>query len=666
MGQQNLSRIMRPQQIAVVGASDREGTVGNALIQSLLQGGYAGKVLPVNPKYGSVHGLPAAQSVLDLAPGVDLALIATPIEIVPAVVQDCVDRKMGGAVILSSGGKEAGELGREREKKILEVALPAGFRLIGPNCLGMILPRERLNASFVLGMPDAGPLAFVSQSGGICSSILDMAAKQRIGFSHFISVGSMIDVDFGDMIDYLGGDDAVKSILLYIENLTNFRKFMSAARSVARVKPIIVLKAGRSQAGAKAAASHTGAMVGEDAVYDVAFKRAGLVRVDTIEELFDCAEIMAKQPRPRGSRLAIITNGGGPGVMAADFLARRGLEPASLAPETVAALDAILPSYWSRNNPVDILGDASVATFRQALAICLRAHEIDGILLIHAPQAMTRPQELAETLVETIKGRQYPIFACWMGGKSTEEALNYLNGAGIPTFETPERAIRAFLHMVAYAENQEMLLEVPPKLTRDMLFDRNRAGEILTWNQKEGFLADADAWGVLAAYGLPVIRTEKADTEEQASRVARTLGYPVAMKLYSSEIIHKSDAKGVRLDLRSDVEVRQAFRQILESASRYRPGTRVEGVTLQPYLAAPDFEILLGAKRDKDFGPVILFGMGGIFTEILKDRALGLPPMNRLLARRMMQETKTHTLLQGYRNRPPADFELIEEMIMRL
>ena len=666
MGQYNLSRIMRPQQIAVVGASEREGTIGNALMQSLLQGGYTGRVLPVNPKYQDVHGFPAVESVLSLSEGVDLAVIAAPIETVPEIVQGCVQRKMGGAVILSSGGKETGQRGSEIEKMILDAALPAGFRVLGPNCLGMILPRQNINTTFVSGMPAAGHLAFVSQSGGICSSILDMARKQRIGFSHFISVGSMIDVDFGDMIDYLGGDYAVKSILLYIENLTNFRKFMSAARAVARVKPIIVLKAGRSRAGAKAAASHTGAMVGEDAVYDVAFKRAGIVRVDTIEELFDCSEVMAKQSRPRGSRLAVITNGGGPGVMAADFLARRGHEPALLAPETVTALDAVLPAFWSRNNPIDLLGDASAETFRKVLELCLNAHEFDGILLIHAPQAMTSPQQLAETLVEAMKGRQYPIFACWMGGKSTEEALAYLNRSGIPTFETPERAIRAFLYMVAYAENQEMLLEVPPKLTRNMVFDREGAEEILTWYQDEGFLAEADVWKILSAYGLPVIRTERADTEEQASRVGRAIGYPVAMKLYSSDVIHKTDVGGVRLDLRSDAEVRRAFGQILESVSRCRQDARVEGVTIQPYLAAPDFEILLGAKRDKDFGPVILFGMGGIFTEVLKDKALGLPPMNRLLARRMMQETKANTLLQGYRNRPAADLEQIEEMIMRL
>ena len=666
MGQHNLNRILKPRQVAVVGASDKAGTIGNALMKNLLEGGYAGTVLPVNPKYEAIHGRQAYRSVSDLEEGVDLAVIATPILTVPAVVQECVNRKIGGAIVISAGGKEVGAQGSAVERRIRDIALPAGLRLLGPNCLGMIWPGGNLNTTFVSGMPAAGHLAFVSQSGGICSAILDMALKQGIGFSHFVSIGSMIDVDFGDIIDYLGNDYSVKSILLYIESLTNFRKFMSAARSVARVKPIIVLKVGRSSAGARAAASHTGAMVGEDAVYDVAFKRAGIVRVDTIEELFDCAEIMAKQPRPRGSRLAIITNGGGPGVMAADFLARHGHEPAQLEPETVTRLDTILPSYWSRNNPIDILGDATVERFRQVLDVCLHARELDGILVILAPQAMAIVLEVAHTLVAALKGHQYPLFTCFMGGNSTGEALAFLNGSGLPTFETPERAIRAFLHLVTYAENQEMLLQVPPKLTRSLHFNRKKAADILAWTPEEGFLPEADARGILAAYGLPLIRTEKANTEEQASRLSRSIGYPVTLKLNSPDIVHKTDAGGVCLDLRSDAEARGAFQQIMASAARYQPGARIEGVTIQPFLARPDFEILLGAKRDADFGPVILFGMGGIYTEILKDRALGLPPMNRLLARRMMQETKVHTLLQGYRNRPAADLELLEEMIMRL
>ncbi|MEE4358647.1 MAG: bifunctional acetate--CoA ligase family protein/GNAT family N-acetyltransferase, partial [Desulfococcaceae bacterium] len=436
--------------------------------------------------------------------------------------------------------------------------------------------------------------------------------------------------------------------------------------SVSRIKPIIVLKSGISRAGAKAAASHTGAMAGEDAVYDAAFKRAGIVRVDTIEELFDCAELMAKQPRPRGHRLAIITNGGGPGVMATDTLGRYGQEPAPLDAETLKSLDAFLPPFWSRGNPIDILGDASPKRFSSTLEVCFKSENLDGVLVILAPQALTEPLSVAETLASTMKGHRYPVFTCWMGGKSIEKAVDILNEAGIPTYETPERAIRAFLYMVEYARNLETLLEIPPKLAGHMVFDQEKARQLLSGATANEFMPESDSKEVLMAYGLPVIRTETAKTEAGASAIGSEMGYPLVMKLHSPDITHKTDAGGVRMDLRSDADVIDAYRQILASARSYKPDARIEGVTIQPYFSNPDYEILLGAKRDPSFGPVILFGMGGIFTEVLKDRALGLPPMNRLLARRLMQETKAYTLLQGYRNRPAADMDQLEEMIVRL
>jgi acetyltransferase len=390
------------------------------------------------------------------------------------------------------------------------------------------------------------------------------------------------------------------------------------------------------------------------------------VRVDTIEELFDCAELMAKQPRPRGPRLAILTNGGGPGVMATDTLARYGQEPAPLDPETLQAFDAFLPDFWSRSNPIDILGDASAERFDRALAVCFSSKNLDGVLVILAPQALTDPLSVAETLAAAIQERRFPIFACWMGGKRIASAVDVLNAAGIPTYDTPERAVRAFLYMVEYARNLEMLLEVPPKIAGGMTFDREKARRLITGAAARGFLSESDSNEILTAYGLPMIRTQIATTEAQAARIARELGYPVAMKLHSPDIPHKTDAGGVRLDLRGDADVGEAYRQILSSARGYKPDARVHGVTLQPYFSNPDYEILLGAKRDPNFGPVILFGMGGIYTEVLKDRSLGLPPMNRLLARRLMEETKAYSLLQGYRNRPAADMQQLEEMIIRL
>ena len=666
MGQYNLNRIFKPRHVAVVGASEKAGTIGHALMRNLIDGGFSGMLLPVNPKYKAMHGQACFESVSALETGVDLAVIATPIHSVADIVSECVEKKVGGAIIISAGGKEVGEEGREIEEKIHGIAHGGGLRIVGPNCMGIIRPGVNLNASFASEMPVAGNLAFVSQSGAICTAILDMALKERIGFSHFVSIGSMLDVDFGDMIDYLGNDSSAKSILLYIESLTNFRKFMSAARSVSRVKPIIVLKSGRSPAGAKAAASHTGAMAGEDAVYDAAFKRAGIVRVDTIEELFDCAELMAKQPRPRGPRLAILTNGGGPGVMATDTLARYGQEPAPLDPETMQALDSFLPTFWSRGNPIDILGDASAERFRRALEVCFNSKNLDGVLVILAPQALTDPLSVAETLAAAMQKRQYPVFACWMGGKRIATAVDVLNAAGIPTYDTPERAVRAFLYMVEYTRNLEMLLEVPPKMTGHMVFDQEKARHLIAAAPDQGFVPETDSKEILAAYGLPVIRTEIAETEAQASRIGREMGYPLVMKLHSPDITHKTDAGGVRLDLRGDADVCEAYNQIISSARQYKPDARIEGVTIQPYFSSPDYEILLGAKRDPNFGPVILFGMGGIYTEVLKDRALGLPPMNRLLARRLMQETKAYALLQGYRNRPAADMQRLEEMIIRL
>jgi acetyltransferase len=666
MSQYNLNRIFKPRHVAVVGASEKAGTIGNALVRNLIAGGFAGMLLPVNPKYKAIHGHECFGSVSVLEMGVDLAIIATPIHSVVDIVNECVEKKVGGAIIISAGGKEVGEEGREIEEKIQHSAHGSGLRIVGPNCMGIIRPGVNLNASFASEMPVAGSLAFVSQSGAICTAILDMALKERIGFSHFVSIGSMLDVDFGDMIDYLGNDSTAKSILLYIESLTNFRKFMSAARSVSRIKPIIVLKSGRSPAGARAAASHTGAMAGEDAVYDAAFKRAGIVRVDTIEELFDCAELMAKQPHPGGPRLAILTNGGGPGVMATDTLARYGQEPALLDSETMQALDSFLPTFWSRGNPIDILGDASAERFGRSTEVCFNSKNLDGVLVILAPQALTDPLAVAETLAAAMQKRRYPVFACWMGGKRIATAVDVLNAAGIPTYDTPERAVRAFLYMVEYTRSLEMLLEVPPKMTGHMVFDQEKARRLIAAAPAQEFLPETDSKEILAAYGLPVIRTEIAETEVQASRIGREMGYPLVMKVHSADITHKTEAGGIRLDLRCDADVCEAYNQIISSARRHKPDARIEGVTIQPYFSNPDFEILMGAKRDPNFGPVILFGMGGIYTEVLKDRALGLPPMNRLLARRLMQETKAYSLLQGYRNRPAADMERLEEMIIRL
>lgn len=663
-----MEQFFNPKSIAVIGASNKKGSFGFILVDNLIQGGFAGPVFPVNPNYEQVQGLKAYSSIKEIVPPPDLAIIATPIATAPEIVRQCVRAGTKGVIIISTGGKELGEAGGLIEEQIQGAAEGSGLRIIGPNCLGIVRPSKQLNASFATGMPAKGNLAVIAQSGSICTAILDRAIQENTGFSHFVSIGSMLDVDFGEMIDYLGNDGSVKSILLYMENLTNTRKFMSAARSVSRIKPIIVLKAGRSSAGSRAATTHTGAMAGEDAVYDAAFKRAGIVRVPSLARLFDCAELMAKQPRPSGSRLAIITNGGGPGIMAADTLAEYGLEPAQIPEETVWQLNEILPSHWSQGNPIDILGDATIERFTQTLEICLASKDFDGVLVIMVPQALTRPEDVATALAKLVKRKRFPVFACWMGGKQMNKALTILNQANIPTYETPERAVRAFLYMVEYGKNLELLSQVPPKLSTDLFFDRDFVFRSIheSFEQEIEVLSEIQSKKILAAYGIPVNETVLVTSADEAVARAAEMELPLAMKLLSPDISHKSEAGGVQLDLRNEADLRQAFERIIAGARAFDPKARITGVSLQPYIAHPEFELLIGSKVDENFGPVLLFGAGGVFAEVLNDRALGLPPLNRLLARRMMEETRILQLLKGYRNHPPADLEKLEELLIRL
>ncbi|MFH1103168.1 MAG: bifunctional acetate--CoA ligase family protein/GNAT family N-acetyltransferase [Pseudomonadota bacterium] len=669
MGLYNLDRIFFPKSIAVIGASEKEKSIGYALMKNLVDGGFEGNLIPVNPKYRKIFGIEAVPSVSGLKSRIDLVVIASPIRYVSDIINECTSIGVGGAIIISAGGKEIGEEGKNIEEKIRQNARKGSLRILGPNCLGLIHPAHKINASFATEMPTPGRLAFISQSGAICTAILDLAFQENIGFSHFVSMGSMLDVDFGDMIDYLGNDPKVGSIILYIESLTNHRKFMSAARAVSRVKPIVVLKSGRSAAGARAAASHTGAMAGEDMVFDAAFQRAGIVRVDTIEELFNCAELMAKQPRPKTSNLVIITNGGGPGVMAADSLARFGVDPTPLKPETLKALDGVLPPFWSHNNPIDMLGDATAERYAKTLEICAKDKNIGGIMVIMAPQALSDPEDVAKTLVKAVAGKNIPIFTSWMGGKTMSGGIETLNQAGIPTYETPEKAVRAFLYMVSYARNLEMLREIPPRFSMEIRYDRSKVTRLIENGLKDGsggMMPEDEARSILEAYGIRLNPVEIARSEEDAVFLADRMGYPLVMKVFSPDISHKTEAGGVHLDLRSGMDIRSAYLKIMTGAQAYKPGARVLGVSLQPYIEKPDYEILIGAKRDDNFGPVVLFGLGGIFTEVLNDRAVGLPPLNRLLARRLMEETKAYRLLKGYRNRPAAKMELLEEMLVRL
>jgi acetyltransferase len=663
-----MDKIFHPKSIAVVGASERQGSVGEALMRNLIDRGFAGDIYPINPKHNKMWKRCAYPSLKDIGIAVDLAVVATPIVSVPQIVRECVALKVGGLVIISAGGKEIGEAGKKLEAAIRKEVGSSGLRIIGPNCVGVMNGRSKLNASFASQVPLPGKMAFVSQSGAICTAILDLSIRENIGFSYFVSLGDMLDVDFGDMIDYLGGEPEVGSIVMYVESLTQIRKFMSAARAVSRIKPIVALKAGRTRAGALAAASHTGALAGEDSIYDAALQRAGILRVKTFEELFDCAELLAKQPKPKGPGLAILTNAGGPGVMAADALSDYGYEPVTLSKETIDKLNEILPPFWSKRNPIDMLGEATPEVYCKAVEICLAAKEVNGLLIIAAPQALTDSYEISAALVGLIQNQSVPIITSWVGGANMQKGTDVFNQAGIPTFDTPERAVRAFMDIYRFSQNIEMLQQIPSRLPRILEFDRQKARTLIQANleAKNGMLTEMESKALLSAYGIPTNRVETASASSEAVEKAKHMGFPVVMKINSPDISHKSDVGGVLLDLQNEQEVSKAFERIMRNARFHNPKARLEGVTIQPMVKYRDFELILGAKKDGDFGPVILFGMGGVFTEVFKDRAIALPPLNRLLAKRLIEKTRVFQLLQGYRNIPPANIEMLEEILIRL
>ncbi len=663
-----LDSFFKPDSVAVIGASEKAGSIGSILVQNLIQAGFPGAIYPINPKYPEIHGLPAFPVVTAVPDPVELAIVAVRIKDVPAVIKECGQAGIKGAIIVSAGGRESGPEGKEIEGAIAAAAIEAGVRYLGPNTMGLIVPGAHLNASLSPYAPPPGNLAFISQSGALCRSILGWSAQKNIGFSHFVSVGSLTDLDFGDLIDYLGNDEKVRSIILYMESLNQHRKFMSAARSVSRVKPIIVIKAGRSQAGARAAASHTGALVGEDAAYNAAFRRAGIIRVDTVGQLFDCAEALGKLKLPTGGALAIITNAGGPGVMAVDALGRWQMEPGVLEAETMAQLDEALPPHWSRGNPVDIQGDATPERYLQAVRLAMKAPEISGLVIILSPQALTDPTGVARALAPVVQGQARPVFAVWMGGEEVAAGVKILNDAGIPTFETPEQAVDSFMEMYFYSRHLRLLQETPPQESQALKVNYRMARTFIDQclERQATILTELESKAILSAYGIPVNHTVAASSAPDAAAVARDLGFPVVMKINSPDITHKAEAGGVRLHLHSESEVLAAFHEMIEDVRARRPEARILGVTVQEQEKKPDCELLIGSKQDPDFGPLILFGAGGSFTEVLQDVMVDLPPLNLLLARRLIEKTKVSKVLQGYRDIPPASLVLLSVILVRV
>jgi acetyltransferase len=666
----HLDKIFNPRSVAIIGASDEEGTVGYALMKNFTEHDFEGKIYPVNIRKTEIHGLKAYQTVEQIPEPIDLAVIATPAKTVPDIVEQCGKAGVKGIIIISAGFKEIGPEGKALEDKILEIKKKYSLRIIGPNCLGVIRPSIKLNATFISKTPKPGNIAFISQSGALGSAILDWAIHENIGFSNFVSIGSMIDVDFGDLIDYFGTDQKTRSILMYIEGLTDARKFMSATRHFARTKPIIVVKTGKYTESAKAAASHTGSLTGEDIIYDAAFKRAGIVRVDEIEDLFNCAEVLGTQPLPKGPNLAIITNAGGPGVMATDALIAKGGKLAKLSQKTIEFLNSILPHYWSKGNPIDILGDAKADRYKAVIEACLNDENVDGILIIYTAQAVAEPVEIAKSIVELCKSRGYQnktILTSFMGYGAVEEANCIFNENNIPTYSTPEQAIKTYHYMYQYKRNLELLYETPEELPVDVVPPKRSLMVIMRNVAMENreILNEAEAKAFLEYYNFPVVKTKVAQTEDEAATFASQLGYPVVLKILSPQIIHKTDAGGVALDIKSETEVRDTFNRLIEKAKEYNPDAEILGVTVQPMIKKQGYEVIIGAKTDPLFGPVILFGMGGVGVELFKDFAIGIPPLNQTLVRRMMEETKVYQLLKGYRNIPPANIKLLEEIIVR-
>lgn len=665
----HLDAIFRPRSVAVIGASERPGSVGRTLLWNLISNPFGGTVYPVNPKRTNVLGIRAYPSVKDIPEPVDLAVIATPAPTVPGVVQECVEAGVKGAVIISAGFKEIGEEGRRLEEQILTIARKGGMRIIGPNCLGVMRPVTGLNATFASTMARPGTVGFISQSGALLTSILDWSLEENVGFSAFISIGSMLDVGWGDLIYYLGSDPYTKSIILYMESIGDARSFLSAAREVALQKPIIVIKAGRTEEAARAALSHTGSLAGSDEVLSAAFRRTGVLRVDSIADLFYMAEVLAKQPRPEGPRLTILTNAGGAGVLATDALVQGGGQLAELSEETKKKLDEFLPPHWSHGNPVDILGDADPERYAKALEVTLADENSDGLLVILTPQAMTDPTQTAEQLRRFAQSRK-PILASWMGGVEVAAGKKILNRAGIPTFQYPDTAVRVFNYMWRYSYNLRALYETPslPDDEIDGGPDRERAQQIIEQVRREGrtLLTEYEAKQVLEAYCLPVTPTRLAHTADEAVAAAEELGYPVVLKLHSLKITHKTDVGGVQLNLDSPEAVRRAFETIRRNLEERGQADAFDGVTVQPMVRARDgYELIIGSTIDPQFGPVLLFGAGGTLVEVYRDRALGLPPLNTTLARRMMEQTKVYRALQGVRGRPPVNLDRLEKLMVR-
>lgn len=669
MSKHYLTPLFEPKSVAVFGATDREGAVGTLVFRNMLERPFKGLVYPINLKREAVQGQPAFPSLAALDKPVDLAVIVTPAVTIPAIMEECGEHGVKAAVILSAGFREVGAEGQRLEKTVVEIARSYGIRFVGPNCLGIIRPAIGLDVTFNRGGASHGKMALVSQSGAICTAVLDWAAANGVGFSTVVSTGISADLDFGEILDYLVADRETDSILLYIEGIHNARSFVSGLRAAARVKPVIALKVGRHAAGSKAVQSHTGALVGADDVFDAALSRAGVVRGLRLSHLFATASVLAARYRPHGDRLAIVTNGGGPGVMATDRAADFDIPMAELAPETMAKLDAVLPSTWSHGNPVDVIGDADPARYATAVETCLADPKVDAVLVILTPQAMTAPTAVADSIIEKGRNKKKPLLACWMGEAQVEEAREHFAKANIPHFETPEAGVRAFSFLTNYYRNQRLLLQTPGPISRTRPPDVDGARMIIEGALAEGrrVLSESESKAILGAFHIPTATATVVRSPNEALVHAESIGFPVALKINSPDITHKSDAGGVRLGITNAQAVRSAYNDIIRAVKQQRPEARIDGVTIQPMVTRPNGrELLVGIFTDPLFGPVLTFAAGGTAVEVMGDRAVILPPLNRFLASELVQRTRVAKLLGAFRHMPPADMEALLQVLLRV
>ena len=659
--------MLNPKSVAVIGASETEGSVGQSLMRNLLLGKDRRKIYPVNHNRETVMGLKCYPNIAKVPEHVDLAVIATPAKTVPSIVEECAKVGVDGVVILSAGFRETGAEGAKLEDEIRRIQSKHEIRILGPNCVGLVRPQIGLNATFLRDNPKPGQIAFVSQSGALGSAILNWAVSAGIGFSMFASLGSTLDIDYGDMIDYLGDDPSTRSIIIYMEGVSNGKKFMSAARGFARTKPIIVIKAGKHAAGAKAASSHTGVLAGDYAVYDAAFKRVGVVMVDEVGELFNCASVLDSRFLPAGPRLAIVTNAGGPAVLAADSIVSHGGELAKPSEETMRTMDGALPPYWSHGNPLDILGDADVKRFELAVIACVADPNVDGLLVIYTPQGTTQPIEVAEAVTKIAADRRKPMLTVWMGEDSVRDAREVFYKNHIPTYPTPEEAVKTYMYMYRYRRNLDLLYQTPEELPLDFSPPKSHLKVMIRKAAKDRIaLTQEEVDRFLDAYEIPRAEGSLAKSAEQASMIASDIGYPVVLKIASQDILHKTDIGGVITGLDSPRSVKDSYKGLMERARKAKPDARIDGVYVQKMTTNIDYELILGAKKDRDFGAVILFGMGGIGVELLKDVSIGLPPLNQVLARRVIEETRIYRALsKGLRNKPPIDLRSLEEAMVR-